>query len=419
MAFNDYNPITDTSLPMEVRLKYVKEGVKHVPPKEETPEERAKRNRERMAREADALQMARNGMTLEQQEQKLMREYSKYMARPKPEDVAGFKPEAPITTPEPPDVPPPYRPYTDEQIAQMNQSFNNQVLYGGSYYYNNGYNPYWNAGYNGYAYAYNGAYSPMMYSQYMNEEQQRIAALREEQLNIMSILISGARTGATGIMTTPEEVKKELLTPPQKRLEDEYAKRKVVIHVPGIRLTVGDKVIKEVKAHDVEYSGRDLLLHEQEEQQFRATIATAVEGNVVKAQQLAWVNQQWQKQREKYPLTMKIDEFWDHYGTEMYHDYIDDLVQKQQKKLLGLYDTNEFSKVLKQFMKKTNPYGYSIYQNAMLNTNNGYVNMSGPVNVNDLEVSLPNHLRNEADRRRTEFFARIMTGRTQGPGQSP
>ena len=418
MAFNDYNPITDTSLPKEVRLKYVKEGVKHSPPKEETPEERAKRNRERMAREADALQMARNGMTLEQQEQKLMREYSRYMARPTAEDVAGFKPEIPEVRPDPPDAPQ-YTPYTQEQINQMNQSFSNQVLYGGSYYYNNGYNPYWNAGYNGYAYAYNGAYSPTMYSQFMNEEQQRITALREEQLNIMSILISGARTGATGVMTTPEEVKKELLTPPQKRIEDEYAKRKLVIHVPGIRLTVGDKVIKEVEAHDVEYSGRDLMLYEQEEQQFRATIATAVEGNVVKAQQLAWVNQQREAYRKKYPLSMKIDEFWDHYGTEMYHDYIDDLVQKQQKKLMGLYDSNEFSKVLRQFMKKTNPYGYSIYQNAMMNTNNGYINMSGPVNVNDLEVSLPNHLRNEADKRRSEFFARIMTGRTQGPGQSP
>ena len=79
--FGNYNPIKDTSLPIEERMKYVREGATiNGVPVLDIAEKRKQEKREEVARNANLVQYAQNGMSLEEQEAKLMREYAPYMA---------------------------------------------------------------------------------------------------------------------------------------------------------------------------------------------------------------------------------------------------------------------------------------------------------------------------------------------------
>ena len=426
--FGNYNPIKDTSLPIEERMKYVREGATiNGVPVLDIAEKRKQEKREEVARNANLVQYAQNGMSLEEQEAKLMREYAPYMAPSANTKLWSVDGETPIYTPDPQDAPP-VRPYTDEQLSQMAVSPSNAFLYAGSAGYNMyGYNPYCSFyqqpyGYNGYSYGYAGSYAmDPMYRQFMSQQEQDRQALYMERINIMSIIIAGAYKGA-GRENPPtvEEVKKEMLEPPQKKVIDYYANREEKVTEPTIILKRGGKVISVKEGRTYTLRGKEVMESDKKIYDFKAMVANGCEASVARGAKFAWINQQRQLMRQKYPIDMSIDEFWSHYGTEMYHDYIDGLISSQQRKLLTLYGTDEFTKVLKGFTKRVNPYAYQIMQNAFMNTNNGRVDLNnfGPVNVNDLEVSLPYHLMTNAQKRKAEFLAHITGGKIQVPGQN-
>ncbi|MBP5598338.1 MAG: hypothetical protein J6Y02_23425 [Pseudobutyrivibrio sp.] len=327
--------------------------------------------------------------------------YGQYTAQPQmmyqPQQTMYIRPGVPYI--------PPNAGYSDiiRIIREQNAKMNAQTapLYGGPGYYPGQYS-YMNQ---------NGFYN--QYAQQYNEWQQQQRQAYEADLDLASTLLQRAHNYLGGNQIDKNEAKKILTTPPQQKMIDlAQLTLKDEIYIPTVHLMEGDKVLYTYKAHIVRPSEEQIKAREQSNYNFKQAMIFGQRNyeyyQMLKQQK---IYQERMKIRNAYPLDMTIDQFFNQYGTEMYIDVLNYEMERQQRQAMNLYNSDLFSQMTRQYAKRMNPYGYGTYGGfKAAGENGGFIPFQ---NTGDLSVDLPNHLRAEHDRRKAEFFQKIVSGRTR------
>lgn len=118
-------------------------------------------------------------------------------------------------------------------------------------------------------------------------------------------------------------------------------------------------------------------------------------------QEIAYVNHfnsQYDKSKQQYPDDISMYDF----HIKMSENYVDMLLEKEkekQKDVSKLYNNDDYRKLL-NMNSNNNTYFNSIFNGGNNNQNN--------VSIDDMEISLPNHLANEYQSRRKQFLDAIL-----------
>ena len=252
------------------------------------------------------------------------------------------------------------------------------------------------------------------YQQQMQERQKLEQEAYESDLDIAATLLMNNHNYChKNDNMTRADAKKFLTTPPEKRtnrpnhitFEDE-------IKIPEIRLMQGTEVLHTFKARVVRPNPEEVQVREESNYRFRQAMVYAnARYNYIQNAKAAKFAEDRAKMRNKYPQDMSFSDFLNKYGVEMYIDALEYEMERQVRACQTLYDSSEFAKIVRKEAQRLNPLGYGAYGGFRTAGNNGgFIPFQ---NTGDLEIDLPNHLRAEHDKRKAEFFQKIVNGRTR------
>ena len=235
----------------------------------------------------------------------------------------------------------------------FNGQMGNMVPFG-----NVGYNN--NINYNNMGGYYNGMYNSF-FNPYLAAEQQRIQeAQRKEherqQAGIMKMLCKHVNNGL-GLKEPSEEFLKRY-DPVEERFQQD----------PEEEITYN---LMQLPPPGVSYNTRSL-------------------------QAIQACNQLYDNSKKKYPDKMGIKEFNEASGL-IYAELLDEERKEKQRNLSTLYNSEDYNKILEK--KGSTTYLNTFFGGGSTNSN---------VNLDDMEIKLPNNLKNEWEERRRKFMESIM-----------
>ena len=110
-----------------------------------------------------------------------------------------------------------------------------------------------------------------------------------------------------------------------------------------------------------------------------------------------YFNSMYERSRQEVLNDISMYEF-NNKMTEQYVQMLLDREKEKQKDISKLYNNNDYRKLLNMNKKSSN------YFNSIFNGNN----MNNNVSIDDMEITLPNHLANEYQTRRKQFLDAIL-----------
>ena len=273
---------------------------------------------------------------------------------------------------------------------------------------NTGYNPYaysaspftYNNGYYGNTYSY--GYNP--YSLSYNEQLKRQQEAMQAEIDMWATLSVGVHK-FMGQEITMEQAREFYTPKPDGGIEDYYKNKTEEVEYPSIILTRGDEVILKTERKKVTLSGEELKQQDFKQFNIARISTTAYKGNMLMDYANYKAATLQEAYRKRYPLDMSLSDFFGPLGNQMYREYLEDEIEKQQRQVNLLYDKSAYAKLIRDHAKATNPYAYNSF--AMAIANNGRIDQPR-FNLGDMEIDLPNRLQGEAARRRHEFLEKIF-----------
>jgi hypothetical protein len=173
-----------------------------------------------------------------------------------------------------------------------------------------------------------------------------------------------------------------------------------------VHKAIGDEVSEDYlnKKYDPVYEQQEKM--DEDEYAYNTLMNMQMQGreiigNPYAIQQIINSNAYCDEQKRRFPDDISVAEFHGR-AYELVLDAYMDKKREEERNLGQLYNKNEYNKLINMHSKS------SQYFNSIMKMN-GNTNLNST--IDDMTVSIPNHLASEATRRRAAFLASILEGK--------